>query len=329
MRKFVERGRVGRPRGQVFIVTLWIFLILTVLVLTLGRHVILSLRLVRYHKEKASADFLAHAALAKAVDVLKSDALPEPSVDTLGDAWAENEEFFKNIGFAEEEKKYAYVGYDTGDGGAVHVRYGVVDEERKINLNTAPPEVLLALFEACSIPRSQETVDNLLIWRGDKLDAGKIYEEMGYAPKGSKFLNTAELVFVGGVAFEDYLRMKDKITAFGDGRLNINTVSGEILSIFADGMARKLSLSADIAQAVVSKIIDERNKRGHFRGVQEISLDLFGSEEQNLLSELAKHLGVASTHFLIEARAFSHKVRKETTAVYSRQDERFLFWHES
>lgn len=327
MKKPAERERT--TQGQVFIVTLWIFLILTILVLTLGRHVILSLRLARYHREKASADFLSHAALAKAVDVLKSDALPEPNVDTLGDAWAENEEFFKSIGFTEEEKKYAYVGYNTGDAEAAHVHYGVVDEERKINLNTAPAEVLLALFEACSIPRSQEAVDNLLIWRGDKPDDGKKYKDMGYAPKGGKFLNTTELVLVGGVAFEDYLRMQDKITVFGDGRLNINTVSGDILTIFSDGIATKLSLPADIARSVVSKIIDERNKKGYFRSVQEISLDLFGSEEQNLLSELAKYLGAESSHFLIEAHAFSYQVRKEITAVYSRRDERFLFWHES
>ena len=70
-------------RGQVFVVSLWILVILTMLAVGLGHRVSLALRLSRYYRDRLQAVLLAKAAVHVAIDEILND--PDADLDTLQD----------------------------------------------------------------------------------------------------------------------------------------------------------------------------------------------------------------------------------------------------
>lgn len=316
-------------KAQVLIISLWILTILSVLAVSIGRRAGLVLKLSRYQKDKFKALYLAKAGLNCAITQLTNDQTI--NYDSLEeDNWVNNSEVFKKIMLNENSDEFATVSYTVKENVRDETKFGVIDEERKININTASRNLLIALLEKKGIEAPEDTADNIRIWRGDIADSDEIYKKLGYACKADKFSNIEELNLVAGITPEAYQELKDLITIYGDGYgfININTVSPEVLLIFIRSVAKDLSTGEGFAGTLEEKIIDSRFKGGAFKTKEDIDIALT-TEETNIFNTLINKVIFQSDNFLIETIGNVGKIKSKIAAVYNRKDKQLLYWHEN
>jgi len=137
-------------------------------------------------------------------------------------------------------------------------RYGLVDEERKININKAAQATLKSFFETAGKINQQKATELsacIIDWRDvDEAPLENGAESsyyMGLNPpypcKNAEFQRLDELLQVKGMTQEIFDATKNRMTIFGLGPVNINTADIIVL--------RSLGLS----QVVAEKIINYRN----------------------------------------------------------------------
>lgn len=316
-----------KNKAQVLIIFLWILAFFVILVVTMANRAIMTLKYARAHKDKQVALYLARAGVNTAVYELEKDA---NAFDALNEPWADSEDKFKQISVTQSDSEYAQVGYlDKKSGEEV---FGVKDEERKININTASEQLLVVLFEKCAISDPEAIAKNVLIWRQeDSVDENGVYEALGYGPKHNKLSNTEELMLVAGISAQDYLKVKDFVTVYTDGKININTVSDEVLLMLTSSIARELSVSQEAAANLTTWIIGARNSAaGVFLDKGSIPVPV-GDDERNILNALTADMVFSSQKFLIEVKGKTGKIENKIIVVYDRDPEsrKFLYWHES
>ncbi len=133
------------------------------------------------------------------------------------------------------------------DGGTVE------DEASKININTASRSVLERVFAA-----DPAVARAILAWRGEGPDHG-LYENSGYLSRHGPFKQKEELLLVQGMTPELYADIRDTITVYGSGGVNLNTASEHVLA--ALGMP----------SALVNKILSYRaDHTAGFRRVADV-----------------------------------------------------------
>lgn len=317
-----------KVKASVLAIILWILVVLAMLAVSIGHRVSMSLRLSAYQKDRLKAYYLAKAGLSLAITEIINDKTAD--YDNLTDSWANNEEVLRKIAFKDNPDEFATVSYDIFDSNnELKVNYGVRDEERKININTASNGLLIALLEKCGVDAAEEIADNILIWRGDIADENKIYENSGYAAKAAKFSNIEELNLVKGMSRKDYQILKGLATVYGDGFVNINTASFEVLTIFARGIAKELGQGQDFADTIAGKINALRDSLGQFKTKSEINITVTGDEETAVFNKLMDNIVVQSDNFLIESAGNVRKIKSRITVVYSRKGNNNLYWHEN
>lgn len=321
-----------RKKAQTLIISLWILVILAFLAVGIGHRVSVALYLSRYHRDKLKTFSLAKAGLNLATAELNKDT---NNYDASNEPWADNEEIFKKIVIDGNEDGFATVSYNIVKDSHEETIFGIVDEERKININTASRELFLALLEECKIDSSQDIVNNILIWRGDIPDTEKIYGALGYRPKQAKFTNIEELRLVKGITLGDYQKLKEIITVYGGSAINvnavinINTVSPEVVTIFARGIAKKLTIAEKFADNLAVKINELKNSKGPFKGKKDITVVPTGSEETNIFNNFINNIVFKSNYFLIEVMGNAGKIKSKVSAVYNRGENKIIYWHES
>lgn len=343
-----------RKKAQVLIISLWILVILTVLAVSIGHRVSLGLRLSRYQRDGLKALYLAKAGVNRAIAVLEADAKSANNYDALCESWASNKDLFEKIKLTESDDEFASVNYIKDPGSAGETVYGVTDEENRVNLNTASAELINALLSGCpecgfSDAQISELVDYTRVWRGDQDPAlnpsGDEYKDFKKKP----FTNPEELA----VVFELYYRKKqdadfrdkaaeafnnirDKVTVYssdGSGKININTVSQDMLVILANSVAagsEEKNCAAKIAQEII-RMRDEKNGNSQaFASADDIVIN-FGDDIicLGLLDKLKDRLIFKSGHYRINATGTVGRLTKKIAAVYSRADQKIVYWYQN
>lgn len=291
-----------RENAQVAIISLWVAVILALMAVSLGHRLSMGLRLSGYQKDKLKSLYQAKSGLNLAVSGLESDDL---SYDALTDTWAQDDE----DGLVE-----------------------VVDEERKININTASKELLTALLEEYNFTDIEAKANNILIWRGAMPDEAKIYEGLGYPCKGAAFTNREELLLVKDFGLEDYRLLKDMITVYSGDKVNINTASEDVLVVLGKSLAVD-NEQKNCVEAVVDDIIKQRGEKKYFDEMGDIETrDVVSgtSADEDVFNNLKNQLIVQSNNFMIESKG---RVKKSTTtiitAIYERINHKIIYWHEN
>jgi len=189
-------------------------------------------------RDRVILQHIAAAGIKSAIIEIRADETE--GYDVLNDPWSINEEAFKEIQLADERYfslKYTIAGSeDTED----KVFYGLVDEERKININTGTTDVLSKLFEISGEASPQEATDiadSIVDWRGEDDEPSTNGAESayykgldpGYDCKNANFDILEELLLVKGVTQEIYNKVKDYLTVYGDGKVNLNTADKLVL----------------------------------------------------------------------------------------------------
>ena len=244
-------------RGSILLTTLWIMAILSVLAMGIGFRASLEVRLSGYSMNKLQARYLAKAGIVKARKYLENDTKKHDTLYECGILLKE-EESPENV-FGGEYNKLGsgeFSVYYTGEKEAGEEEeaeeersttkkyYGMIDEERKININMsklAPDNraeyrrIMRALLpEPEEDFTKEEIIDGILDWQ-DKDSFGSAEEpyyhglEFPYKCKNTDFEFIEELFMVRGMTPAIFNEIKDYITVYGEGKINVNTASKKVL----------------------------------------------------------------------------------------------------
>lgn len=315
--------------GQTLIISLWILAALTILAVGIGHRVSIALRLSRYQRDRLKALELAKAGLNRAIIELERDT---NTYDALDEPWANNEEVFKKIVLDDEQNDFASVSYEGIDEhNNPQTIYGAMDEESKININSAPSALLTELLNKAGVINPPEITNNICAWRGDSGISIPDYTDLGYSNKGNKFINKEELMLIKALDREIYDKLKYLVTVWGYGKVNINTTSKEILEALIEYCKKQIAGTENDPQDLVDRIIRARpaNSFSDLQGKLSAQISL-SSGQINILNELQKVGDFKSSCFYIQSSGKINNNKRAYTidSVFDRKNKKIMYWHE-
>ncbi|MEA3328977.1 MAG: general secretion pathway protein GspK [Candidatus Omnitrophota bacterium] len=232
-------------KGSILILTLWVLSFLIVFNIGLARNASSQIGLASYLQDRLKMYYLAKAGIERGIVELQA-AGEEYSYSALNQTWADNQEFFKEFPIG---GGYMTLSYQLNTEEPITF-YGSEDESSRININKVPLEVLKTLLENVGGVKTEEAGDiagAIVDWRDVDIivspgGAEDLYYhslEMPYPCKNGNFQVLEELLLVKGMTPEIFSKLKDTITVYGDGKININTAG--CLTLQALGLSSGLS----------------------------------------------------------------------------------------
>ena len=331
-------------QGSILILAVWVLSVLGIFSLSIGYQVRQKVALAQRLDLRNLLYGIAEVGIYRGL-ILVKEPDPSPNLAWLGDPWSSNEKEFKDISIGEGSYSVAYE-YDDAKNSSESIRktrYGLQDEESKINLNSAHPEVLSRLFQAASgsdREKAAQIAHSIVDWRdSDSFQSDPSYGaeddyynnlDPPYEAKNAPFEVLQELLLVRGVDPEIFERVEDQITIYGEGKVNINTASKEVL--IALGLDEKTAEAILVYRAGIDRESGTEDDRA-FSSPGAAANDLakvssLGAAEGASLTNLvaAGLLTTASNHFRIQSIAQARGYRMILTAVVNREGK-ILFWH--
>jgi general secretion pathway protein K len=220
-----------RDSGQMLVIVLWVMGLVS---LAIGALVVRSsheLRLGRFPIEVLQRRAIAQAALEQAIRVIQQDT-QESQIDTLEEPWASGH-------LSDETPLFEQIAVGQGMFSVGRIEQdifmpGLIDEERKLNLNTALPAYLQNLIQLVGPEGSDaEAISAAIIdWRQhDEPEEGPFCEEANPPCHNGPFDSVDELRLVPGMTPELFDALEPLVTVYGaSGTVNINTTEPNVLS---------------------------------------------------------------------------------------------------
>ncbi|MCQ9205510.1 MAG: general secretion pathway protein GspK [Omnitrophica bacterium] len=341
LKQLVSRSAVNR-RASILIIALWALSLLATFAIILGYNVRQRMSLVTKLNERARLRFITEAGIKKVVIELSKES--DIGYSSLSDNWNDNTSAFKDVNVGRGTFSISYTYRDKNSEG-LKTRYGLVDEERKININEASQITLKRLFRTSlnfNRVKAQELAAAIVDWRdadsalsiplGSAEDSYYSNRRYPYEAKDAKFEVLDELLLVRGMSKEIFEKLRGYITIYGDGKVNINTASPEVL--FALGLNEE----------VVNKILSFRYG---LDGIEATDDDNIFYDSMRIVSKLSQsfsmsslqiaqldvvsdqNLGVDSYHFTakIKGELINKKAKTEVNCVITREGD-ILYWQE-
>jgi Type II secretory pathway, component PulK len=337
-----RRDERTRRAGSILIVVLWSLSLLTTFAVSLGYSVRQKLVLADRLDENDTLRLIAEAGVKKAIAGFTIEA--GNAYDALAGDWSNNPRRFSDIQIG---AGVANVCYDYIDeSGTISTRYGFVDEARKININTADMPTLRRLLRAVlglDTIEAQDLAASIVDWRdgdselsvpmGSAEDSYYRGLRYPYESKDSNFEIPEELLLVKGVTKDIFNRLKDYITIYGSGRINVNTAPEVVLMVI--GLRKSVAKSIITFRAGPDKIAGTLDD-GVFVSVGSIiptieRLCTLGQADINKVQALADTiLSTTSENFTIRSVAHlnNRKNALKVDCVIDREGE-VLNWRES
>jgi len=237
----MNRGMLSNQGGFVLIISLWVLGFLTVLALAVGLGARQKIVLLERLEDRSRARLVAEAGAKKALAVLVDDVENNQFMFTA-QAKARrhnNPAEFASVQLGDEAFSVTYDSYDPKARSLVEM-YGLQDEQAKLNLNLFDLDTLARLLGDVLGENTQEArrqAAAIIDWRDfGKHELEGFYSddyysglEFPYAMKDRPFERIDELLLVKGMDREKYDKLMPFMTIWGDGLVNINTVSEKIL----------------------------------------------------------------------------------------------------
>ena len=233
-----------KKRGAVLIFALWLISFLAVLAVNIAvgiRHKIIMLKRLEHRQQLLT---VTEAGVKKAIAVLMDDiGRNQFQYTAVGKMIRHNNpEQLQNIQLGEDFCEVSYAAKDA-------TFFGMVDEEGKININVAGKPVLkniIGLALHVNADQAQNLAEAILDWRqfGQSQITGFYSDdyyanlEFPYPEKKDQYELMDELLLIRGIDGPMFEQLSQFVTVYGDGRVNINTASKEVLT--ALGMAEPL-----------------------------------------------------------------------------------------
>ena len=215
-----------QQRGQMLILVLWIMGLLSAAMGVLVMRSTHELRLGRFPLTLVQQRSVAEAAVWQAAALISHD---DPAVDHLKEPWATGvdpqteQQLLGSIPIGEGAFT---IGVEDSEG--VHI--GLVDEQRKLNLNTAAVGHLAHLIEAVgpSGTPAQGIADAILDWRDEPV--GSACASATPPCHNGPFDTVDELRLVPGMTPALFDALQPYVTVYGAGAINVNTASAVVLN---------------------------------------------------------------------------------------------------
>lgn len=339
---FIGRADGSRPRGSILIMVLWAVSLLSAFAVIIGAQVRQKLTAAYRLDERGKLYYLCDAGVKKAAAFFRREQQGK-AYDALNDLWSVNPGEFQDIAVGDG---ISAVSYDTADAvtGEVFPRYGMTDEERKINIHKADRPQMKILFEIVSgldETDAQDLAASIIDWRdadsesqlaGGGAESGYYHNlPEPYDAKNAPCAIIEELLLVKGMTREMFDKLKDYITMYGDGKININTASAQVL--------RALNLTRDMVDQILAL------RRGHdgqdgtaddapFTDSGSIvprltQMSSYSASDLALLTDVVNsRITVKSAHFMVRSSARVRKSSAQVVCVINREGQ-VLSWSES
>lgn len=288
--------------GSILILVMWVLMLLSIFTFSVGYSARQRLLLLDRLESREKLRAIAEAGVRTAIDAIQQKDLKAQKVDALNETWSRNDKGFEDV--------------EVGNG---FFSCTIVDEERKINLNqTGSALVLTRLFEQAAGLDEQSASDlavAILDWRDEDdnpYESGaesRYYQSLNppYAAKNLAVNTLEEFLFVKGMTPEILKSIRPYVTLSGSPRVNLNTVSKEVL------------LALGFSEALVKAVMAFRSGRDQQPGTHDdnafTDLALAGEaleksgyggvNEKKELENLVQSgkLDIHSENFMIESRA--------------------------
>jgi general secretion pathway protein K len=329
-------------RASILIIALWSVCLLTTLAVILGYEVRQKIILVKRLDERDKTHFIAEAAVKKAIVELNKET--EKNYDALNDNWSNNSFAFKEVNVGDGEFTISYDFNPDEEPDSTETRYGMIDEEGKININKSDFGVLERFFRLFGLGESeaQDLAYSIIDWRDAdsqlSMPLGSAedyyYRNLShpYEAKDGDFEVLEEILLVKGMTHDFFQKIKDYITVYGKGKININTASKNVILA--------LGVSADLAD----KIVSFRSGKDTIAGTSDDNIFQIPSDMVTELSEfyrlsdpellqlnsISEKITTKSENFMIRATAGLKKGKftASVSCVISRGGK-ILYWSES
>jgi len=232
-------------KGSILIGVLWSLFFMASLALAINSLITPQLILAARLRDRVMLHHITEAGMKRVIIEIRADETEE--YDVFSDPWSVNEDAFKEIQLA-DGRYFSVKSALAGDEDESY--YGLIDEERKININAATVEVLNKLFEIVGETSSQEAediADSIIDWRdeddepSDNGAESSYYQSLspGYTCKNAPFDVLVELLLVKEMTQEIFDKVEGYLTVYGDGKVNLNTA--DVLVLQSLGMRESLA----------------------------------------------------------------------------------------
>lgn len=273
------------------IVTVWILFFLGVLAIAIAAHVSANLSAASRLKQRTQAHFLARSGVAKAALVLTRDT---NQWDSLSESWSEGDAHFLDVRMENGVFRVWYT--NRAADGTIVTNYGLIDEERKINISIPlnNEAVLKSLMQVVGRVGSQTASDiaaSIMDWKdadNNERPGGAESDYYGglkpsYKPHNYLFDRLEEVLLIKGVGGPEFSRIRDVVTIYGSGVVNLNTASYDAVLV----LAHSRGFGLDVARSLASKILEYRNLgfEFHTSGRAEDMVD-------DILETMHRHVGL-------------------------------------
>lgn len=302
--------------GFVLVVVLWVLAIITVTTIGFGQRAYLDRHAAYYALDHTQAMYMARAAVNRGIVELRNkmvkDYLQEDErrITYIGQPWSEKVDIVN-------QESYFNLGEAFAQDGAW---FEIEDAERRISINRAPEEILEEL------PQLDRSVLRRILKRRTEGE----HEGEGSTP----FQALEELLAIEGIDEEAWYGadgvpgLRDLLTVWGSGRINVNTALPEVLACIPD--LGDSSVGAILAyRAGTDGELYTRDDRG-FKSMQDLS-ERTGIEGDPRRA-LDRYCMVQSAHFKIKGTATRRtgKVRAACSAFAEVVDSRakVVAWQE-
>lgn len=295
-------------RASVLVLAVWAVFLLSFFAVSIGGLVRQKMTLTQRLQSRQQLYYIAEAGIKIAMKEIRKEDIT-PQVDALKDLWSNNRELFEKISI---DPGTARVSYSHEEENPDNARYGLMDEGQKININLAGAEALKSLLSTIGEVGSDDAerlAYHIIDWRdSDSFFGHPIYgaEDTDYedlsAPyecKDAPFEAPEELLLVSEISAEVFDKIKNFITVYGEGGININTVPRQVLAIY-------------LPETLVERIIDFR--RGD-DGVEGTKDDLAFEASTEIVSKLSQAYGLGPSE-ISTLTAFVDSANPTTASEY-------------
>ncbi|MCA9400310.1 MAG: general secretion pathway protein GspK [Candidatus Omnitrophica bacterium] len=342
--------------GLVIIVVLWIVVILSVLATSIGRQNRLEISLTKHALDKVRSKYYAASGVHYALELIRQDSDSEGSkaFDTQrfcglpSELNGTLEEIFRRKTIGEGYFEITFKDFNNQE-----TRWGLLDEERKININairSRDVDMIAALLSIFNV--DQDLANEIGFAMTDWADENNVpshpdfgaeeefyaSQETAYYPKNKPFDAIEELRYLRGMTEEIFTEIKPYLTIYpkqGALKINIDTADETVLKALAYSFTgQRTNTDRSDGDSLVEKIIQYRvgedgvPQTDDDRPVEPQELGL-NAKENVIFMSMRRYQTQISNYFHVRSVGYTddHKVRTTIEAVIAREQLSIVSWN--